>query len=258
MAFSNNMTKLVNKIENRLGLLMMKLPDKINKNAWAENVIIPDTLVTFSRYYPHQLHYLITPDHPRKDGWIYIDEDFVDEHEILGIKDIDWSRFTQDSFLYQQQLGYGTLDYISQTTGFTFEDIAGISMRADFNSLFSSGIYPEFDPPNRFKLVGLANADIAASVANFYIDIFVVHEPDLTTISPTMMECFEDLAICDVAGWLYHSLKFFNDLETAYANIDLKLDYLEQKANERNEVLEKIKDSYVSASNKNQPMIMVI
>jgi hypothetical protein len=52
MAFSNNMTNLLNKIENRLGVKMLNLPEKLNKNTWASEVIIPDTLVSFSRYFP--------------------------------------------------------------------------------------------------------------------------------------------------------------------------------------------------------------
>ena len=47
--FANNMTLLVNKIENRLGTDMLNLPDNIKKETWPDKVIIPDTLVTWSR-----------------------------------------------------------------------------------------------------------------------------------------------------------------------------------------------------------------
>ena len=71
------------------------------------------------------------------------------------------------------------------------------------------------------------------------------------------METFEALAECDVARFLYEELKLFDGLETVYANIDLKLADLQDKANRREDVINYIKDSYVSASNKHQPYIIV-
>ena len=72
------------------------------------------------------------------------------------------------------------------------------------------------------------------------------------------METFESLAVCDVAGYLYNQLKFFEGLQTVYATIDLKLDSLREEYSKRDEVINYIKDSYVSASNMNQPMILCI
>ena len=84
MAFSNNMTALLNKIEvNRLGIKMLNLPEQLSKTKWAEDVIIPDTLVTFSRYFPNRFPYRVDNDHPKKNGYYIIDEDLVDGLEIL-------------------------------------------------------------------------------------------------------------------------------------------------------------------------------
>ena len=43
--FSNNMTLLLNKIERRLGVSVLNLPDDLKKEKWADNIMIPDTLV---------------------------------------------------------------------------------------------------------------------------------------------------------------------------------------------------------------------
>ena len=72
------------------------------------------------------------------------------------------------------------------------------------------------------------------------------------------METFESLAMCDIAGYLYNQLKFFEGLNTVFANIDLKLDSLREEYGKRDEVVNYIKESYVSASNMNQPMILCI
>ena len=72
------------------------------------------------------------------------------------------------------------------------------------------------------------------------------------------METFEALAQADVANFLYKQLKYFDQLETVSVTIDLKLQDLETEAGKREEVLNYIKESYVSASNKNQPYILTV
>ena len=49
-----------------------------------------------------------------------------------------------------------------------------------------------------------------------------------------------------------------NSLSIKLATIDLKLQDLETEANKRDEIINYIKDSYVSASNANQPMIWCV
>ena len=88
--------------------------------------------------------------------------------------------------------------------------------------------------------------------------LLVEHNPSLTTISATQMETFEALAQADVANFLYKQLKYFDQLETVSVTIDLKLQDLETEAGKREEVLNYIKESYVSASNKNQPYILTV
>ena len=71
MGFSNNMTLLVNKIEARLGLDMLDLPEKMTKDKWPDKIIIPDTLTTWSRYYPNEFRHHITQNISRKMDGIY-------------------------------------------------------------------------------------------------------------------------------------------------------------------------------------------
>ena len=52
MPMANEMTKLLNKIERRLGTSQMNLPDYLSKDVWARDVICNETLDTFSRYFP--------------------------------------------------------------------------------------------------------------------------------------------------------------------------------------------------------------
>ena len=72
------------------------------------------------------------------------------------------------------------------------------------------------------------------------------------------METFEELAQADVANFLYKNLRYFDNFETAYVNIDLKLSELQDEGNKREEIVKKIEDSYVSSSNDNIPYIWTV
>lgn len=258
MAYSNNMTNLLNKIENRLGTKPLALPDEIKKETWASNVIELDTIVTYSRYFPRLFNYEVDPaTHPKKNGWYILDENFISpDAKILGVRDLSWEDFAQDSLTYQQNMGLGVYDYLANSFGVT--DVALMQMRADHMSLFNNNIFVEFDPPNKIKLTSATGADLSRSVGKFHIDLFLQHRSDLTTISATQMETFEALAQADVALYLYRYLVHYDQLETVYAQIDLKLQDLETEAGKRDDIIEKIKDGYVSAANKNQPIMFCV
>lgn len=253
---ANNMTLLLNKIENRLGLKPLNLKDDLAKENWADTVIVPDTLVTFSRYYPHMIEYHVNEYTPIVKGYYEIDEEILGGCKILGIKDLNWDDFGRDSFSLQQNAGYGMYDFLTQNYGVS--DIGILQMNADQMSLFNNGIYIDFQYPNRFKLVSVTGRTLGSSYTRFPIHIFVEHSPNLLTISPTQMETFEELAISDVAGYIYRNLKYYEGAETVYANISLKLEELEAAAGKRDEILNYIKESYVSASNKNQPYLYCV
>ena len=256
--YSNNMTRLLDKVERKLGVRPLNLKDELAKDKWPENVIIPDTLTTFSRYIQRVIDYDISRLHPKKDGYFYIDEDFVENNEILGASDIAWPKFSNTSLYYQQEMGYGTIDYLAQSTGFSMEDIAMLQMRADMSSLFNNGIFVSFEPPSRIALKGRTDADLSRVLHKFALKIFIKHDPSLVTIPATKMEIFEELAVADVAAYLYNELKYFEAQNTVYANIDMKLGELQEKMNKRDDIIERLAAANVSASNPGCPIIMSV
>ena len=66
----NKMNQLLSKIERRLGTKPLMLPEDISKDKWADEVIIPDTITTFSRFFPHMVRIRIdaSPEN-KKDGY---------------------------------------------------------------------------------------------------------------------------------------------------------------------------------------------
>jgi hypothetical protein len=262
MALSNDMTALLNKIERRLGLtpLLPHLPEYCNKESWA-TIIKEDTLVTFSRYYPNRLKMLINSDtcYKKKDEqqtiWYYIKDEVLQGAKLLGVMDIDWT----DNSSNNSSLGTGSVgNYFYPSFGCpaaTFESILTLQSMADFNSLYNRGIVIDFQYPNRFCLKGLANTNYDL---NSFTVILLVEHSDLSTLSPTMQEIFESLAIADVANYLYQNLKYFDGLDTAFVNIDLKLSEINEFANKRDSIIDEIKNSYVSTSNSNIPYIFTV
>lgn len=150
-------------------------------------------------------------------------------------------------------MGLGVYDYISNN--FSVSDVGLTQMRADHMSLFNNGIFPDFEPPNMIKLTSCTNADLSRSLGRFKVVLFLKHRADLTTIMPTQMGTFGDLAQADVAQYLVAYLEHYDQLETVYAQIDLKLDRLRDEAGKREDIMNSIKDGYVTAANKNQPIM---
>ena len=68
----NRMTDVVNKIERRLGTAPLNLPEELQKEHWADKVIKPDALTTFSRFFPHMVKVQLKPE-DKKDGYYLLD-----------------------------------------------------------------------------------------------------------------------------------------------------------------------------------------
>ena len=259
---ANDMTLLLNKIERRLGLIPLTphLPEYLNKEAWA-NVIETDTLVTFSRYFPNRFRMAIndkTCDKKRDESnvvWYYIKDEVTHGVPILGITDIDWTDTSARNSGLATGVGNGYYAYDIPCIEGTLESIVALQMNADFSSLYNRQIYIDFEYPNRFALKGLGN--ISYDLNQFIVNVLTQHV-SLNTISPTYGEILESLAMSDIAGFLYMNLRYYDGLETVYVNLDLKLSELQEVYNRRENIIEEIKNSYVSAANEYQPMIMSI
>ena len=255
MALTNNMTRLVNKIDRRLGCYELNLPKYLQKDEWAK-VIIEDSLTTFSRYFPMKIRYTVDVKKDRRGDYCLIDEDKIPGNiEILGLRDIAWEEFTENAMAVNAQ-PFGSFDFFN--VGFDMGDLAMVQMQANHVSLFNYGIYPEWEPPNKIRLKGATNIEYLTCLPNFKIDLLIKHADNLNTIPPTKMEIFEQLAICDVAIFLYNHLKYFDGMESAFGNIDIKLGDLEKYGDKREDVVADLKDASVSAANDAQPLMYTV
>lgn len=256
----NKMNILLNKIERRLGTKPLMLPDDISKDTWVEETIIPDTLLTFSRYFPHMVRIKIdtTDESKKKDGYYVIDTDLLGGAEILGVRDIAWDVYGQEDGGMAQQSGIGYYDYLSAYNNYSMDDVALLQMRADLTSVFNNSIFVDFKYPNMVRLQSATHGDICGGMGCMPLDIFVTHPVNLSTIPPTQMELFENLATADVANFLVAYLQHYDGLETVFAGVDLKLSYIENWANRREDYINQLKEGYVNPANSNQPIMFCV
>ena len=260
MALANDMTALLDKIERRLGLIPLSphLPEGMQKSDWAK-IIETDSIITFSRYFPNRFKINISEEtcDKRKDEnnimWYYIKDEILQGCKLLGVKDIDW----MDTSARNSSLTNGSIGTYFYPSGMpcpaaTFENILALQTAADFASLYNRGITIDFQYPNRFSLRGLGNTNY--DLDRFVVVLLVEHK-SINTISPTKMNIFEDLAKADIANFLYMNLRYYDGLETAYVNLDLKLSELQSEADKREGIIDVLKESAVTTANDECPII---
>jgi len=260
MAMSNNMTNLINLIELRLGTEPLNLPEEIAKNKWGE-WISNYTLRSFSRFFGNRIPYTFDTSRMSQDreGFYLIDENIVPGNiEILGVQDIPWD----DPYAFGVEnpgwydVGSSPYGFFNNNLNYSFDQIAAIQGSADRQSLFSSGIYIDFKPPNKIKLQTVSGEYMnKTNIKTFKVNLMIKHSDNLLTIEPTKMESFEEFAIVDIATFLYNYLKYFDGLETVFVNTNLRIDDLQTVAQRRPDLIQEFKDSFVGADNYNQPIM---
>ena len=261
MALANDMTAFLKKVKNRLGLNLLEphLPDNLKMDKWAD-IIYNDTLVTFSRYFPRKVRFTVNDQScikKKENGKTvyYIKDEYLGGQKLLGAIDIDWQDTSADNVSLGQLGGYGYYNPNYGGLEDTFNAFMGYAIAADTASLYNNNIYLDFIYPNKISISRAGNLDV--NLASFVVNLLVQHS-DLSTISPTMMETVEALAQADIAKFLYMNLRYYDNLETIYVNIDLKLNELQDEMNKRDNIIEDIKNSYVSAANDAIPYIMTV
>ena len=254
MPMANLMTELLNKIEHRLGSDVIGLPPELGKDQWARKVITKETLDTFSRFFPHKMPYVLGPENKKNNYWL-IDETICNNVKILGALDIDWKLWSAH---FPGLLYGGVNSYDMMTSGIDFETAVDVQMMADHVSMFTNGIYVRYVPPNKIFLDIVISSSFLTNFQRIPINLAVKHADNLKTIEPTKFEIFEDLALADVATYLYEKLKMYDQMETAFTTSDLKLASLEDKARRRPEIVDMLRNSYVSAANNSMPVFLTV
>jgi hypothetical protein len=90
------------------------------------------------------------------------------------------------------------------------------------------------------------------------LDVYVKHPINLSTISPTMFHLFRELVYCDIAELILSYMEGFDNVENPLTTSKLNLDGVREWAQKKDAVLEEISRNLISASNKDEPMIICV
>lgn len=226
-----NKSLLLGKIKRRLGLYFLKLP--IDEKDLLD-IIDEDTIPAYSIYFPQELKIKITEEDrvPNTVNTFFIDE----RHVGSGVNIIDI------------ELIHGSYNPVS-TAMFRPRDVADImnlQMHLDLTSAISDPVAYKYYPPNKIEILGGRNA-----MGMFYADVLLTHNTSLTSIRPSQVPTFTKLALLDVKSFLYNNLKYFDQIETSFGSINLRIDEWSNADSEREDLLSQWNDKYLSNRTRN-------
>ena len=153
------------------------------------------------------------------------------DRDILFVRSID---------LDLSELADGYVDPIYIGNEINYEDLMTAQATANLMSLAIPSVTFKFHPPNKIELfnTGLAFDN------RYKVTVALEHSENLTTIPKTSWTSFMKLATLDVKKFLYDNLKLYGNLQTAYGNIDIKIDDWSNAEQERNDLIREWEDSW--------------
>lgn len=230
-----NLTQLLTSLKMDLGIYGLRLPFD-NPDEAMMDVIKLKSLKTFSSFYP-QIK-TISVDLAKdleciKEEYtesIYIIPDIFAGREIMYIRNI---------VLKSKLLGNGFISPTFDGSIETYNMLMMTQANANLASVAAPAITFKFDPPNKMHLYNVATA-----YGVIDIEFGVEHAENLSTIPVTAWESFYELALLDIKRFLYNIMKHYNEIQTAYGTLNMRIDEWSNAESDRKDLIEKWKDVY--------------
>ena len=230
-----NISQLITRIKISCGIYTIALPFD-NADEAIRDVIQNITLKTFSILCPcyekvrFDLNSLEKLE-KRANYEVYLLPDIFSERELLFVKSADYDESDISGIGYWGggiPLLQGNMLRQSMLTN------AGLNLT---NKIIPRVTF-KYEHPRKITLYNVLSS------CKIVLTLALAHDKNLTSITPTMEESFFKLAVLDVKDMLYQTLKHYNDIQTAYGNINLKLDDWAQAAAYRKQLLEHWENTY--------------
>ena len=229
---SINPTSLLRHIKMMLGVPYKQIPIS---DADIMDIVYEESLFTFSTFYPYMVDITIeTDDRVSEDrlGVYFLDtsDQVGEELDIIGVNKM----FRQDGF-YTTSLYpiYREADWVD------------LQLSADLTSAVQVPTTFKFFAPNKIEVFPKSY-----SYYKFLVQLKCVHPRHLGTIPMGLRDYFYKLATLDVKIALYYMLKNYDNLNTPYGNIELKIDDYEQAVQDREQLIELFKANYWKEPNR--------
>lgn len=229
-----SMSRVITSIKMDLGVYGLSLPFD-NPDEALRNVIKIKTLPTFSQFSPQYMTFTIdTNELEQHDDGTYQSKvftipDMFGDRDILYVRSLD---------VDTSELADGYVDPIYIGNELNYEDLISAQASANLLSLAIPSVTFKFYPPNKLEIF---NAGLSFD-NKFKVTVALEHSENLTTIPKTSWTSFMKLATLDVKKFLYDNLKLYGNLQTAYGNIDIKIDDWANAEQERNDLVNQWED----------------
>lgn len=228
---------LLKRIKQELGIYSIKLP--VDDTELYEDVIVDTTIPVFSTYIPYEYELVVDLNELRiVDRYAADDSSLISNvYEIPNI------------FKRQRCIGINNIrpyiEYNGMMMTSSYETIDSYEVLATGQGLanLSSTMVPpqtwKFIPPNKFQIFNqvLYNNKV-------YLDLAYTHSPELFTIPETARESFFTLAVLDAKVYLWNALRYYTTIQTAFGQMDLKIDAWENAASDRKDLLREWDENY--------------
>lgn len=230
-----NMSRLITRIKRKLGLYSIALPLE-NPDEFIRSIIEDTTIPVFSQYNAvyervrFNLHNLEKLEQ-RANYETYLLPDIFSNRELLYVSDVMYDEATISG------IGYwgGGVPLMSGS-------FVNQSMAANAGMALSSRMIPKvtfkYEHPRKITLWNVLSS------THLVFELAFAHDKSLASIPPTAEESFFELASLDVGEALYNTMKHYNEIDSPYGKINLKIDDLQQCASDRKQLLNEWDDRY--------------
>lgn len=230
-----NASELLTSIKMDLGIYGLRLPFDDGDKAMMD-VIQLKSLKTFSTFFPQVKRLSIDLNKDvecLKSEYTeskYVLPDLFPGREILYIRNIN---------LKSKLLGNGFISPTFDGSIETYNMLMMTQANANLASVAAPAITFKFEPPNIMYLFNVATA-----YGMIDIELALEHAANLSTIPQTAWESFYELTLLDIKRFLYNTMKHYTELQTAYGNINLRIDDWSGAESERKDLIERWRDVY--------------
>ena len=231
-----NISMLLDHVKSRLGVSHRHiefLDDALIK------CLEQTTLQTLSVYCPFYCNMIINLNEaevmPGMNTY-FVPETLGDDFNVMGVEYVlPISTGQSASTMFYMPMG-GDLQGI----------ITSLAMSKLSNTMLGATVNPQthqFIAPNMVRLMSTAMTTNAMMIAR------TTHKKDFTTFPFGMLETIKNLAFYDVAMDIYSVRKYFSNVQTLFAQIQLDMDMYNSIPDKRDELIEKLRTRQLRFSN---------
>ena len=237
--FFRDKAHLIKMIKMHCGIYSIKLP--FSDKELFDDIIIGDTLDTFSNYYPRVFTFTCELNQLRvKNARNSTSSDYSDVYEFPNIEAFDGSSHILG---IQKITPYNDLRYEATVQSYetieSFQALAVAQGIANLSSVMEAPMYFEYLGGRRFRVT---NGTYYKNRVVIYINMS--YNEELFDIPPGYRNSFSALAELDIRRNIFNNLKYWEELNTAVGSYRLRVEDFQNAEDQRNELLDQWNESH--------------